>query len=239
MNKTTLGFVIILFAAVTAVSARSVWENYALFDRTFRPGDALKIVFSEKTMIRYESQIKQNDNRTQSGVTPHGELFDFFPSAGAAQNDQSSHANTTTVKVEDKFAITAAVVAVTNNLLRLRAHNTSVIGGEMFDMNIDASCDARSVGSDRTVNSVDLYDMSFSVHAVSATNLNLTMDDLIFKTNYHDIRTNRIVDAAGVTNVTVTTNMSSMKYEVTGIRDEAKQRLILRYLNLITGALFQ
>ncbi len=115
-----------------------------------------------------------------------------------------------------------------------------MIGGDRFEMAIDAACDVRNVTSGRTVNSVDLFDMNFVVSAASATNdALLTEADLIFATNYSDIRTNRIVDAAGVTNAFVVTNLSSMKFEVAGIRDEAKKRLILRYLSLISGALFQ
>lgn len=236
-----------LFAALTATFvltaavgfARSVWDNYRLFDRNFQTGDLVRVVFSEKTMIRYESQIKQTYNQNVSGTTPRGSLFDFFPEAGAAQNDDANRANTTTVKLEDEFSITAAVEAVSGNILLLKARNSSVIGGESFIVSIEAACDARSVSAERSVNSVDLFDLNFNVENTPATNGTFTGAELIFRTNYTDIRTNRIVDTAGVTNLVVATNMSSMKFEVSGITDEAKRRMIIRYLNLISGSLFQ
>jgi len=97
----------------------------------------------------------------------------------------------------------------------------------------------RFLQADMTLPSTALYNLQFSLVQEDKTREPFFKEaDLIFKTNYTDIRTNLVVSNAQ-TNLIVETNQSVYELVLKGISEDRKKQLIIQYLNRLVELIFR
>jgi plasmid maintenance system antidote protein VapI len=227
------------------LSAKSLWEDGGNLYRTdVKPGDILRVRFSEKTLMKYKLEQKTTRNDDTKGRRGSGEIFSFFPDAAVAASDRTEGRNELTIQNEKNFTMPAKVVDADSNTLHLQGYTTSLLNGEVLRIEVSGECAISRVSGDRSVTSTDLYDLGFKVAGQPPTNSRVfTEEDVLYKTNFTEI-TNATTIATNtngqlVTNTTRVTNAAAFKLEFAGIADRKKREILVNYLNAIVNALFR
>jgi signal peptidase I len=234
-------FLIYLFLFSSAFS-KSLWDNgFNVYKVYINPGDIVQIKFSEKTVLKYRLEERQNNYQAKKGRKGEGDLFNFFPSAAVNENDTVRNQNTVSVNNENQFVIPARVKSVENNTVMIEGVNNSLINGEYFKIEIGGECSLSAIKPDGFIHSTDIYNLDFKIYRESPTNTAFfNENDLSFQSNYTEILTNQVYDTnSRLTNTVLTTNFSSVKMEFKGLKDSKKKEIILNYLNFIIHSLFR
>ena len=232
----------LLSVCVLPAHSRSIWENGGnLYKLPLDTGDLVRIRFSEKTMLKYKREQRQNLYEASKGRRGQGEVFSFFPDAEISQNDTVRGQSQIQIQQENRFVLPARVSAVSNRVVFIEGDHSVIMNGEAYRMSFTGQFGLNFLSSDYTVLSTDVYGLQFRLESVSpSVEETLSGNDLIFATNYNDIRTNIVVDPTNMqTNTVVETNFSSFRLEFKGIRDEKKKEILVRYLNALVDALFR
>lgn len=249
MNKLVLLLLVLSGVEVLAfpsrISAKSLWEDGGnLYRADVKPGDILRVRFSEKTLMKYKLEQKTTRNDDTKGRRGSGEIFSFFPDAAVAASDRTEGKNELTIQNEKNFTLPAKVVDADSNTLRLQGFTTSLLNGEALRIEVSGECPISRVSGDRSVASTDIYDLGFKVDGQPPTNsLVFTEEDILYKTNFTEI-TNATTIATNtngqpVTNTIRVTNAEAFKLEFAGIADRKKREILVNYLNAIVNALFR
>jgi len=131
------------------------------------------------------------------------------------------------------------VVAKEGKALRLEGRFQSQIGGQVYHFLFQGETMLRFLQADMTLPSTALYNLQFSLVQEDKTREPFFKEaDLIFKTNYTDIRTNLVVSNAQ-TNLIVETNQSVYELVLKGISEDRKKQLIIQYLNRLVELIFR
>lgn len=228
-----------LFALVPQVYAKSLWKDgLNVYKLSVKKGEIVKIRFSEKTILKYKIEQKQNNYQATKGKKGGGNLFSFFPDAEINENDSIRNQNDVSVNNENNFVIPARVTASEGNLVTIEGVNSSLVNGESFKIRFSGQFDTGSLSSDRSVLSTEIYNLDFQITKEPPANAELfSAKDMVYTTNYTEMVTNTTV-SNGVTNLTLTTNLSSVKLEFQGIQDSKKKQILVNYLNFIVNSLF-
>lgn len=246
IRKTTLAVLTVL-VFFSALYARSVWnEDSSVYRRVIREGDIIRIVFLDKTILKYKMEERATANENTRGKKGRGEVFSFFPDAEASQSDNRRTGSDMTLQNETRFALSARVVSVTNNTVYLAGISRNVMNGETFVLELSGESRMDAVKADFSILSTDVYNLYFQVRRETPANqMLLTETDLVFQTNYTEIASNfvAVTNSPGLTNqqsnLVVSTNMSRFTLELKGVSDEKKREMILNYLNNIVNSLFR
>lgn len=239
MKITVLFF---LFWFTVGASAKSLWDSgMNVYKLSLKTNEIVKIRFSDKTILKYKVEQRQNNYQQTKGKKGGGDLFSFFPDAAINENDTIRNQNDVSVNNESKFVIPAKVTAMDNDTVSIQGLNSSLMNGEVFRMEFQGEFNIDSLLSDYSVPSTEIYNLDFKVYKDSPTNNALfSENDLVYATNYTEIATNHVFDTnKNVTNDVVITNLSSMKVEFKGIQDSKKKGIIVNYLNFIVNSLFR
>lgn len=244
MKKCAVILLLLFVAAALTVPAkvlfaRSLWKDgMNVYKLRVKNGDLVRIRFSEKTIMKYKIEQKQNNYQATRGKKGTGQVFSFFPDAEVSENDTIKNQNDVSVNNENKFVIPAKVKAVSNGIVSIEGLNSSLVNGETFRIRFLGEFDMSSLNSDYSVLSTEIYNLDFQVTKEPPANTEFFSEkDLLFTTNYADLTTN-IVVTNNTTNTMVTTNESSVKLEFKGIQDAKKKQILVNYLNFIVNSLF-
>lgn len=240
MKKLSILFGIIAIFAITTISAKSLWLDFSLYRLKIKVGDIIKIRFDEKNIIKYETESRKDNFQSTKGKRGKGKTFDFFPDAEITDSDTIKSKNQLLVKNDSEYGISAMVQEVSGSTVYIRANNNTIVNGETLAVELSGACNIMRIKPDYSIDSTDIYGLNFTVQKQSLTNKNLLSDDdLIFTTNFTDIKTNVIVSTNNITNTVLTTNIAAMQLKFEGIRDSKKKELIINYLNVMINALFR
>jgi hypothetical protein len=221
---------------------KSLWDNGLNVYKVYvKKGEIVKIKFTDKTIMKYQIEQKQNNYQATKGKKGGGELFSFFPSAEVNENDNIKNQNNLSINNVNQFAIPAKVTEIDGDTVSIQGQNMSLINGETFKIEISGEFDLPSISPDSSILSTEIYNLDFKVYRESPTNAALfNANDLEFSTNYSEITSNQVYNPTNnTTNIMLVTNMSSVKLEFKGIRDEKKKDILMNYLNFIVSALFR
>jgi len=224
------------------IFGKSLWDSgFSIYKLNVEPGDIITIRFSDSTVLKYDIQQKEAANQTTEGKKGIGAVFSFYPDAGVNDADTMNNRDTMQVNNQNKFLLPAKISDIKGDSATVDGSAASIINGNLFKISFSGEFSLRSLNSDMTVNSTDIYNLSFNAAQSPSVESNLiTEDDLVFKTNYSDITTNQVFDSTNnITNILVVTNPSSMTIDFKGIADPKKKDLIINYLNVIMNALFK
>lgn len=236
-------FLFFLAAALTGPAqtapAKSLWKDgMNVYKLRVKNGDLVKIRFTEKTILKYKVEQRQNNFQNTTGKKGGGQLFSFFPDADVSENDTIKNQNDVSVNNENKFVIPAKVTAVNGGIVSIEGKNSSLVNGESFKIRFLGDFDMNSLDSDYSVMSTEIYNLEFQVTKEPPVNTDYFSEkDMVFATNYSEMTTNAVI-SNNVTNFTVTTNMSSVKLEFKGIQDAKKKQILVNYMNFIVNSLF-
>ena len=245
LNKSKIPAIICcVFIAFFSVWAygKSLWDSgFSLYNINIKPGDIVTIKFTDSTILKYDIQQKETINQNTTGRKGSGDVFNFYPDAGINQSDSLNNRNNLDVNNVNKFSLPAKVSVISNNNILIDGNASSVINGDMFKITFSGEFSLKSLDSDMTVKSTDIYNMSFNaVQIPSASDNLITETDLVFKTNYNDIESNMVFDTnKNISNIQVITNPSSMTLDFKGLADSKKKELIINYLNILINSLFK
>ena len=239
MKKAAVLFVLFFVAAVPASFAKSLWKDgLNVYKLSVKKGDLVRIRFSEKTILKYKIEQKQNNYQVTKGKKGVGQLFSFFPEAEVSENDTIKNQNDVSVNNENKFVMPAKVTRVDGSIVAIEGLNSSLVNGETFKIRLLGEFDMGSLNADYSVLSTDIYNLDFQVTKEPPVNAEILSEkDLVFATNYSEFVTNAVV-SNNVTNLVVSSNQSSVKLELKGIQDAKKKQLLVNYLNFIVNSLF-
>lgn len=219
----------------------SIWNEGNRFYRiSIKSGDILTIKFSDKTGMKYRLEEKVNNYFNKEGVKGKGEIFAFYPDAGASQNDTSRKQISLDLKTENNFTLKGKVVSIDESKGTLEGLSTLMIGGEFYKIGFSGEFDIYSVNSDYSINSTDIYNLNFKVfrEQPQITEV-LSENDLVFQTNFTEVYTNYVFDPTNnLTNLVISTNFSAFEVKLKGVSGKKRQELILNYLRSIINTLF-
>lgn len=224
-------------AVAGLLMAVSLWEQDHFFQRNVAVGEVIRVHFQEKRLISLDNKLKKSDNQKQSGKTLSGEAWGFLPSGLLGQQDSRSGHTTLSIKQMQDFYISARVLAVTNQQVYLEGRTTTAINGEILALVLTGQSDLYRIKPDRTLFSHDLYNLRFAIQNSVEQDSALSMEDLIFVTNYSEIQTNLQIQN-GLTNLQYVTNNSSLDLKFKGIQDDRKKQMVLFYVNALIQDLF-
>ncbi len=228
----------ILITVVSVLSAVSLWEDGSFFSLQLRTGDILKVHFQEKKVLKFEQQLKKNDNQNLKGKLISGEAWGFIPMTTISENDDTASKKELTIKQEKDLYVPVKITAITNRTVYLQGKSASLINGDTMELTLKGQSDINRIASDLSLASQDIYDLRFEVVNSSEQNDKiLNMDDLIFETNYSDIQSNILVNN-NQTNLVVSTNRSSLSLKFKSVQDDKKKEMVLFYLNTMIKNLF-
>jgi hypothetical protein len=229
----------LLAGLFSAVYGKSLWKDgLNVYRLSVKKGEIVKIRFSEKTIMKYKVEQKQNNYQSTKGKKGGGNLFSFFPDTEVNENDTLRNQNNVSINNENNFVIPARVTAAEGDLVSIEGVNSSLVNGEKFQIKFGGQFDVSSMNSDRSVLSTEIYDLNFQITKEPPVNTDLFSEkDMVFATNYTELMTNTTV-SNNVTNLTVVTNLSSLKLEFKGIQDEKKKQILVNYMNFIVNSLF-
>ncbi len=240
MKKSFIFLSLLCFFFFSLIYSKSLWLNGSIYKIRIKPGDIIKIKFDEKTIMKYRLEQRQNAYEAKKGKKGKGDAFSFFPDLEVNEDDNLRSQNNLSINNESSFALNAKVLTLESNLASLEGYHSTLINGEVFKLAISGEFDINSLGSESSIYSTDIYNLDFRVMNESPTNMALfNQNDLVFTTNYSDIVSNMVVGSNNMTNVQLTTNLSSFKLEFTGIRDNKKKELLMNYLNNMINLLFR
>jgi hypothetical protein len=197
-------------------------------------------MFLEKTIMKYKLEQRQSDYQSRKGVKGKGEIFSFFPEIEITGDDTIRDQNNFSLDNEESFSINAKITSVNNTTANFEGFHSTLMGGEIFKLQISGEFDINSLEPGSSIASTDVYDLDFRVLNQNLTNAAMfSRNDLVFSTNYSEIQTNQVISSNNITNTQLTTNLSSFKIEFTGIADSKKQELLMNYLNTMINLLFR
>lgn len=218
-----------LFLAVPA-AAGNLWnrENDVYSNKKrFSPGDRIKIVFNEKSLVDYNLSLSETSR--SSGSAGGGQsvmYFDFLPAlSGDGSFSVSQKSGTRNRNVISK-SITAEVVRVlTNGNLRISGRHYIRVNDTMEQILVDGQVNPDDIRNKKIIYSTDIINPSIVYNSQIVKQEILAGNDFI-----RGAVTNTVV-VSGVTQSRV-----SPKFDVA---ERKKQELILQYLNRILTILFK
>jgi len=238
--KKYISVAMLIFAIIILLYGKSLWQDVNIYKVNVKVGDIIKIKFAEKTLLRYRQEQKQNVYQDIKGKKGKGEVFSFFPDAEVTEDNTIRNQNTLTINNENKFVITAKIISIQGDLLKLQGYHSTLVNGEIYKLDISGECSKNSLGSDRSIYSSDVYNLDFKVSRETPVNPAVfNENDVVYTTNYTDIVSNITITSNNETNVTMVTNFSSFKLQFSGIQDSKKKQLLVNYLNSIINTLFR
>ncbi len=223
------------------VWAGSVWNapDASLYTVKVEEGDVLLVVFSEKTVLKLKEDQKRSGNENSTPLYGRGGVLNFYPEGEVVEQTTRKGQRQYSLSEEKRLVLPARVISKEGKWLRLEGRFQSEIGGQIYSFLFQGEAMMRFVQANMTIPSSALYNLRFQLVQEDKTREPfLTEADLIFKTNYTDIRTNLVVSNA-ITNLVVETNQSAYELVLKGIAEEKKKTLILQYLNRIVDLIFR
>ena len=244
--------------------SKSVWTTVPIYHINIKPGDIIRIKFTEKTVLKYKIEKIQNNNAAEKGLTGKGEMFSFFPDIELKSDDTVKSKNQLNIDNQNKFTVSAKVESVTDGIVTLSASTKNVINGQIFGVELSGECAVKFIAPDYSVFSYDVHHLDFAVKNFAETESEyFSPSDLIFTTNFAEIMTNRtyttnIAPFIGttvltngktltftnivtnlITNFTFSTNMSSIRLKLEGFTDAKQKEIIIKYIGFIMNSLFK
>ncbi|OHD57330.1 MAG: hypothetical protein A2Y33_07550 [Spirochaetes bacterium GWF1_51_8] len=264
MNRVTR-YIIFLLLLMTAYGfAKSVWTTMPFYHLNLKPGDILRIKFSEKTLMKYKIEQTKNKNVGQKGVTGKGEMFSFFPDIELKGDDTVKSKNELNINNQSKFTVPAKVESVDGGIVTLKADTSTIVNGQVLGVMMTGECPVKFISPDYSVFSSDIHNMDFEIKNFSQSESEyFNADDLVFSTNYAEFITNytyltNIAPLLGwnvatngrtnfytniatnlITNYTFTTNMSSIRLKLEGFTDAKQKDIIIKYVGIMMNSLFK
>jgi hypothetical protein len=258
-------YVLCLIALLSVYGfSKSVWTTVPIYHINLKPGDIIRIKFTEKTMLKYKIEKVQNVNLAQKGVTGKGEMFSFFPDIELKSDDTVKSKNQLNIDNQNKFTVSARVESVDGGVVSLKASTKSLINGQIFGVELSGECSVKFISADYSVLSYNLHNLDFEVKNYAETgSKDFSPSDLIFTTNFAEVLTNRsyttnIAPFIGTTllangnmltytnirtnlttNYTFSTNQSSLRLKLEGLTDVKQKEIIIKYIGFIMNSLFK
>jgi len=221
--------------------AGSVWNTpqASLYTIQIGEGDVLMVVFSDKTLLKLKEDQKSTSSENSTPLYGRGGVLNFYPEGQAVEQTTRKGQRQYSLGEERRLILPARVVAVDGKWLRLEGRFQSEIAGQMYSFAFQGETMTRFVQANMTIPSSALYNLRFQLVQENQTKEPFLTDaDLVFKTNYTDIRTNLVVSNA-VTNLVVETNQAAYELVLKGISEDKKKVLILQYLNRLVDLIFR
>ncbi len=233
--------ILFLFFTIFLFSS-SLWKNGNNFYKpSLKQGDIITIRFSDKTILKYRIEHKNNSYLDKKGTKGGGNIFSFFPDAEAKENDVAKNTHTLTVNNENNFIMKGKVVSLIENIGVINCDNSIIIEGERYNLKLNGEFDIYDLEADNSIYSTQIYNLSFQINRENLkTEEVISENELVFQTNYTEITTNTIINPTNnATNIQISTNLSSFEIKLKGISEEKKKQLIFNYLNSILNQLFK
>ncbi|URA10053.1 hypothetical protein [Thermospira aquatica] len=211
----------------------SVWNtpDTSLYTVRVEEGDIVLVVFSEKTVLKLKEEQKNTANENSTPVYGRGGVLNFYPEGEAVEQINKKNQRQYSLSQEKRLVLPARVVSREGKFFKLAGQFQSDIGGQTYHFLFEGEAMLRFLQANMTIPSSALYNLRFQLLQEDKTREPFFIDsDLLFKTNYTDIKTNLVVSNAQ-TNVVVETNQSSYELVLKGISEDKKKQLILQYLN--------
>ncbi|MCX7883260.1 MAG: hypothetical protein N2314_08575 [Brevinematales bacterium] len=221
--------------------AGSVWNTpeASLYTVKVEEGDVLLVVFSDKTVLKLKEDQKRSANENSTPLYGRGGVLNFYPEGEVVEQSTRKGQRQYSLSEEKKFVLPARVISKEGKWLRLEGRFQSEIGGQIYSFLFQGEAMMRFVQANMTIPSSALYNLRFQLVQEDKTkDPFLAETDLVFKTNYTDIRTNLVVSNA-LTNLVVETNQSAYELVLKGIAEDKKKTLILQYLNRLVELIFR
>ncbi len=235
MKNLRLILMLLLFSSAT------LWkEGNIFYKRKVKEGDIITIRFSEKTIMKYRIENKNNTYLTKKGKKGSGNLFSFFPDIEAKENDTIKNSQSFTINNENKFLMKAKVISVNEDSATIEGNNSIIIDGEKYSLRLGGEFLVDDLESDNSIYSTDIYNLNFEVLRESLKTALISEGDIVFQTNYTEITTNTVFDPTNnATNTQIVTNTSSFEIKLKGISEDKKKEIIVNYINSILMHLFK
>lgn len=210
--------------------SETLWnENNDLYSnkKTFKPGDRLKIVFNEKSIVDYNLNLSETSRLSGSaGGGSTVSFFDFLPSLSADDSMNISQKSSTKNKSLLTKSITAEIVNILpNNNLKISGKHFIKVNDSLEQIQVDGTVHPDDIKNKKYVYSVDIINPTIIYQSQIIGQNIINNKDLV-----DTYTTNRIV-VSGQTQINITPKLSVV---------EAKKReMILQYLNKILTILFK
>ncbi|MCX7821696.1 MAG: flagellar basal body L-ring protein FlgH [Brevinematales bacterium] len=233
---------IIFLGGVFLLFSTTIWKNGNIFyKQKLREGDIITVRFSDKAVMKYRIENKNSAYLTKKGKKGSGNLFSFFPDIEAKENDTTKNSQNWTVNNENNFLMKAKVISIDGDYGVLEGNNSIIIDGEKYGFKLSGEFVISDLEADNSIFSTDIYNLNFELSRENLKKDNVIGEgDIVFQTNYNEIITNRVFDPTNnVTNIQITTNMSSFEIKLKGISEEKKREIIINYVNSILTHLFK
>ncbi len=233
---------IITLISILLLNSTSLWKNGNIFyKQKLKEGDIITVRFSDKAIMKYRIENKNTAYLTKKGKKGSGNLFSFFPDIEAKENDTTKNSQNWTVNNENNFVIKAKVINLNEDYGSLEGNNSIVIDGEKYGFRLSGEFLISDLEPDNSIFSTEIYNLNFEL---SRENLRksdfLSEEDVVFQTNFNEIITNRVFDPTNnITNIQITTNLSSFEIKLKGISENKKKEIIINYINSILTHLFK
>jgi len=239
MRFICIAFFTLLFTMkVYAISLWSGGNNF--YKPQLKVGEIITVRFSDKTILKYKIEQKNNNYTSKKGIKGSGEIFSFFPEAEAKENDNIKNSIAFNINNENNFIIKAKILEINNGYGLLGAENSIIVDGERYNLKLEGEFSLYDLEPDNSIFSTDIYNLFFQIKRENLKQDFIGEEDLIFQTNYSEIITNVVFDPTNnITNLQVVTNLSSFEIKLKGISEEKKKQLIFNYLNSIINQLFK
>lgn len=234
-------YLAIMMVIVNFLWAGSVWNTpqASLYTVQVREGDVVRVVFSEKTVLKLKQEQKNTAHENSTPLYGRGGVFNFYPDGEVVEQKTRKAQSQYSLSEERKLVLPAKVVLRQGNFLQLEGRFQSEIGGQIYHFLFEGEAMTRFLQANMTVPSTALYNLRFRLLEENIEKQPfLTEEDLVFKTNYIDVRTNTVVSNA-ITNVIVETNQSAYELVLKGVSEDKKKQLILQYLNRLVDLIFR
>jgi hypothetical protein len=203
--------------------AESLWRDSHLFSTrgVIQPGDILKIQFAYRNIIRYRNEMKTGESEESSFGQPSIKTFSFLPSL----ENTTTHNRNSNLEYnnEREFSMRIAVTvesASTNGIVNFSGGHTVILNGQSERILLQGQVRMADIGEGNTVTSTDIANLTFAWHGPQVM-------------RQQALSTNDLVATA--------TNEDGSPAASDGIEltPEAKQRLLMQYLNRIHDILFR
>lgn len=212
---------------------RSLWRDRDLFStrKNVRIGDILKVRFANENLIRYRNSMKTGVSREVNIGKPSIKTFSFLPSFDFSFTRKNDTGVEYSTEKEFRARIAVQVTAVNTNTgnISFQGQHTIIINGQAENITIIGLVRKGDLRDDNTILSRDIANLRFSYQGpASERRTLLNRRDLIYPAQ----PTNTAATNGGITN-------RASAPQLPTISREARQRLILDFLNRIAASLFR
>jgi hypothetical protein len=225
---------LVLIGFVLSVHAESLWRDSNLFSsrKEVRAGDILKINFAYRNLVRYRNEMKVGETESISLGQPNITTFAFLPSL--ENNSTHTRNNNLEFNNEREFSTSIAVTVENvneNGIVSFRGGHTIILNGQSEQVILQGQVRWLDVGEGNSVQSTDIANLSFVWRGPQTVRQQaLGLDDFTLPAN---AEANADADAEAGDGVAAA---ASGDFELT---PEARQRLLLQYLNRVHDILFR